>query len=105
MVNTITELSVVDLIAMTARALVDKPDEVSVTAASNETSTMLKLSVDSTDVAKVIGQHGKMARSLRTLLGAISVTLKHQYSLEIVEDGNPHLASSDLKATGTAPPR
>lgn len=75
-----------ELITAIARSLVDKPEEVSVGATTNETGTVLKLRVDPTDVGKVIGKQGRTARSLRTILGAVSVKLHHRYSLEIVEE-------------------
>lgn len=78
--------SVVELIQDIARSLVDKPEQVSVKPAPYEGGTVLHLSVDPTDVGKVIGKQGRTARSLRTILGAVSVKLHHRYSLEIVED-------------------
>jgi hypothetical protein len=80
------EPSAVELITAIARSLVDKPQEVSVGATSNETGTVLRLRVDPTDVGKVIGKQGRTARSLRTILGAVSVKLHHRYSLEIIEE-------------------
>lgn len=80
------EPSAVELITAIAQSLVDKPAEVSVNATSNETGTVLRLRVDPTDVGKVIGKQGRTARSLRTILGAVSVKLHHRYSLEIVEE-------------------
>ena len=80
------EPSAIQLIAAIARALVDKPEEVSVETASHETGTVLRLRVDPTDVGKVIGKQGRTARSLRTILGAVSVKLQHRYTLEIIEE-------------------
>ena len=79
------ELSAVELITEIARSLVDKPGEVSVRTAPNEGGTFLHLRVDPTDVGKIIGKQGRTARSLRTILGAVSTKLNHRYSLEIVE--------------------
>ncbi len=81
-----TEPSAVELIAEIARALVDKPEEVTVQTASHDAATVLRLRVDPTDVGKVIGKQGRTARSLRTILGAVSVKLHHRYTLEIVEE-------------------
>jgi predicted RNA-binding protein YlqC (UPF0109 family) len=75
-----------DLVAAIACELVDKPEEVSVSSTSDEAGTLLQLRVDPSDVGKVIGKQGRTARSLRTILGAISVKLKHTYALEIVEE-------------------
>lgn len=79
------ELSAVELIAEIARSLVDKPGEVSVRTASNDGGTFLHLRVDPSDVGKIIGKQGRTARSLRTILSAVSTKLNHRYSLEIVE--------------------
>jgi predicted RNA-binding protein YlqC (UPF0109 family) len=86
MTDSFQEYSVVELVAAIARSLVDKPDEVTVSESSTETDTAFRLKVDPTDVGKIIGKQGRTARSIRTFLGAISVKLKHRYSLEIVED-------------------
>ncbi len=86
MADNSSELSVVELITGLARALVDKPEEVSINETSSETGIVLRLRADPTDVGKIIGKQGRTARSIRTLLGAISVKLRHRYSLEIVEE-------------------
>jgi predicted RNA-binding protein YlqC (UPF0109 family) len=85
--NIVPELSVEDLVADIARVLVDMPEKVEVSAKSIEGGTFLQLKVDPLDVGKIIGKQGRTARSIRTLLGAISVKLHHRYSPEIVEDG------------------
>ena len=86
MSESFAEPSAVELISAIARSLVDKPEAVSVNEASNEAGTVLRLRVDPSDVGKVIGKQGRTARSLRTILGAVSVKLHHRYSLEIVEE-------------------
>jgi uncharacterized protein len=88
------EPSAVELITAIARSLVDKPEEVSVNATSSEAGTVLRLRVDPTDVGKVIGKQGRTARSLRTILGAVSVKLHHRYSLEIVEEAKADFVSA-----------
>jgi uncharacterized protein len=84
--NNIPELSVTELITAIARSLVDLPESVSVNQESGEAASLLRLKVDPTDVGKIIGKQGRTARSIRTLLGAISVKCRHRYSLEIVEE-------------------
>jgi predicted RNA-binding protein YlqC (UPF0109 family) len=83
------ELSAVELTVEIARALVDKPDAVSVEIIAQEGGTALHLRVDPSDVGKIIGKQGRTARSLRTILGAVSVKLHHRYSLEIIEQAKP----------------
>ena len=55
-------------LANIARAIVDNPDEVTVIAAEEtENSVTLKLSVAPSDMGKVIGKHGKIAKAIRQL--------------------------------------
>ncbi len=75
-----------ELIHQIARALVDIPDAVDIEAVEKDESTALRLRVDPTDVGKVIGKQGRTARSIRTILGAVSVKHHHRYTLDILED-------------------
>jgi hypothetical protein len=76
----------VTLVKGIARALVDSPESVSVEAFKDGDGTLLRLRVGPTDVGKVIGKQGRTARSLRTILSAASMKLKHRFTLDIVED-------------------
>ena len=91
MANSDSKPSVVELFVMVARALVDRPELVSITAKAGGEVTLLRLRVDVTDVGKIIGKQGRTARSLRTLLGVISVKVGHRYYLEILEDADQEL--------------
>jgi uncharacterized protein len=81
-----------DLVLEMARALVDIPDSVTVEAFRDGDGTVLRLRVAPSDIGKVIGKQGRTARSMRTILGAASMKLKHRFALDIVEEsgqGNP----------------
>ena len=67
------------------RALVDEPQAVQVDVQQDTGSTVLRLRVSARDLGKVIGKQGRTARSLRTILGAASMKLKHRFALDIVE--------------------
>jgi predicted RNA-binding protein YlqC (UPF0109 family) len=43
------------------------------------------LRVAPNDIGKIIGKQGRTARSLRVILGAVSMKLNRLYSLDIVE--------------------
>ncbi len=75
-----------DLVAEIARALVDDPNSVSVEAVQDGDCTAIRLRVAHSDVGKVIGKQGRTARSMRTILSAASMKLKHRFSLDIVEE-------------------
>jgi predicted RNA-binding protein YlqC (UPF0109 family) len=42
--------------------------------------------VAASDIGKVIGKQGRTARSLRTILAAASMKVRHRFSLDIVEE-------------------
>jgi hypothetical protein len=79
-------LAVDELVREIARALVDEPDAVEVELVSREENTVLRLKVAPQDVGKVIGKQGRTARSVRTILGAVSMKLHHRYTLDILEE-------------------
>ncbi len=76
---------IVQLVELIAKALVDKPEEVSVKAVEGEQVLVLELSVDPSDLGKVIGKKGRTAKSIRSLLGAAGMKLKKRFTLEILE--------------------
>ena len=81
------EMVAVDkLVREIAQALVDEPGAVEVETVDRDENTVLKLRVAPQDVGKVIGKQGRTARSVRTILGAVSMKLHHRYTLDILED-------------------
>ena len=74
-----------DLIERIARALVDNPEAVMVTAIEGNQATVLELKVAKEDLGKIIGKQGRTARSLRTIIGAASAKERRRVVLEIVE--------------------
>jgi predicted RNA-binding protein YlqC (UPF0109 family) len=75
-----------ELITEIARVLVDAPQDVAVEAVAVADSTSLRLRVAPGDVGKVIGKQGRTVRSLRTILGAVSMKSHHRYTLDILEE-------------------
>jgi predicted RNA-binding protein YlqC (UPF0109 family) len=74
-----------DLIAYIARALVDKPEEVSVNEIEGEQTSVIELKVAKEDLGKVIGKQGRTARAMRTILSASSTKINKRSVLEIIE--------------------
>jgi predicted RNA-binding protein YlqC (UPF0109 family) len=85
--NTMVEVE--ELVREIARALVDEPSAVEVESVGREETTVLKLRVAPQDVGKVIGKQGRTARSVRTILGAVSMKVHHRYTLDILEEDEP----------------
>ena len=74
-----------DLISYIAQALVDHPEEVSVTEVEGNQTSVLELKVAKEDLGKVIGKQGRTARSMRTILSAASAKIRKRTVLEIIE--------------------
>lgn len=74
-----------DLIAYIARALVDKPEDVTVTEIEGEQTSVIELKVAKEDLGKVIGKQGRTARAMRTILSAASTKINKRSVLEIIE--------------------
>ena len=74
-----------ELVREIARALVDEPQP-----SKWNPSTGKKIPSSTPgraqDVGKVIGKQGRTARSVRTILGAVSMKLHHRYTLDILEE-------------------
>jgi predicted RNA-binding protein YlqC (UPF0109 family) len=74
-----------DLIALMARGIVDRPDEVRVDILEPGEDAQFELSVDPDDLGHVIGKQGRTARALRLALGAAAGRRDRQASLEIAD--------------------
>lgn len=74
-----------ELIEYIAKSLVDNPDDVSVKEVEGEKTTVYELRVGAGDLGKVIGKHGRTARSIRTLLNAAATKGGKRAVLEILE--------------------
>lgn len=75
-----------DLITYIAKALVDNPEEVTVSEIVGDQTSVLELKVAKEDLGKVIGKQGRTARAMRTLLSASSAKIRKRTVLEIVEE-------------------
>ncbi len=56
------------------RGIVDNPDDVAVTSRSLRRGELLEVRVNPQDLGRVIGRQGRTARSLRTVVGALSTS-------------------------------
>lgn len=74
-----------ELINYIAQALVDHPEQVSVSEVEGNQTSVLELKVAKEDLGKVIGKQGRTARAMRTILSAASAKVKKRTVLEIIE--------------------
>ena len=61
-----------ELVEVVAKALVDNPDEVVVTEKTEGKNIVLELHVAASDMGKVIGKQGRIAKAIRSVVKAAS---------------------------------
>ncbi|KPJ86939.1 MAG: RNA-binding protein [Spirochaetes bacterium DG_61] len=66
------------------RALVDEPDAVEINVVEGEKSTIFELKVAPSDIGKVIGKNGRIAKAIRTILNAAIAKSGKRISLDIL---------------------
>ena len=74
-----------ELVEVIAKALVDFPDEVVVTKTENEKTIILELRVAQSDMGKVIGKQGRIAKSIRSVVKAAASKESKKVIVEIVQ--------------------
>ena len=65
------------------RAIVEHPEEVSVTESESADETVYTLKVAENDMGMVIGKHGNIARAIRTVAKAAARITDKKISVEI----------------------
>ena len=73
-----------ELVEVIARALVDNPDEVVVTEKADGRNIMIELHVAPSDMGKVIGKQGRIAKAIRAVVKAASTRENIKVDVEIV---------------------
>lgn len=67
------------------KALVENKDKVQIKEEPNEIGITYYLEVDSADMGRIIGKHGKTITSLRTILKAAGLKKRQNIRLELVD--------------------
>jgi hypothetical protein len=74
-----------ELVEVIARSLVDKPDEVTVTQREDSNAIVVELRVAQSDMGKVIGKQGRIAKAIRTVVKAASSKETKKVIVDIVD--------------------
>lgn len=74
-----------ELVLYIAKALVDNPDQVSVSEVSGEKATVIELKVAEGDRGKIIGKEGRIIKSIRTIINSASAKMDKRATVEIIE--------------------
>ena len=73
-----------ELVEVIAKALVENPDEVVVTQKEEGKHITLELHVAPSDMGKVIGKQGRIAKAIRSVVKAASTRENKKVDVEIV---------------------
>lgn len=74
-----------ELLAFLAKSLVDRPEDVSVKKVDGENSVVYELRVNDSDMGKVIGKQGRIAKSIRTIIKSASSKEDKRVIVDIVQ--------------------
>ena len=74
-----------ELLETIVKPLVENPDEVNVTLVEREDADVLELRVNPSDMGKVIGKQGRIAKAIRTVIRAAAIKDGKKIIVDIVE--------------------
>lgn len=75
-----------EFVAYIVKNLVDYPDKVMINEVEGTHTLIIELSVEKSDIGKIIGKRGKTINAIRTLLMSVASRNGLRVSLEILED-------------------
>ncbi len=73
-----------ELVEVIAKALVENPDEVVVTQKEEGKNIIVELHVAPSDMGKVIGKQGRIAKAIRSVVKAASTKDNKRVDVEII---------------------
>ena len=73
-----------ELVEVIAKSLVDNPDQVVVTETEKGDELLVELKVASSDMGKVIGRQGRIAKAIRSVVKAASSRSDKKVVVEIL---------------------
>ena len=74
-----------ELVEVIAKALVDDPDSVVVTEREDKKSTILEIRVADSDMGKVIGKQGRIAKAIRQVVKAAAAKEDKKVIVDIMD--------------------
>ena len=76
-----------ELVEIIAKSLVVHPDQVVVTQKEDERAIIIELRVAQSDMGKVIGKQGRIAKAIRSVVKAASSKETKKVLVDIVQEG------------------
>lgn len=73
-----------EVLELIIKSLVDDADAVSINVVEGEKSVVYEIKVAESDMGKVIGKDGKIARAIRTLIKALAAKEQKRVTIEFI---------------------
>ncbi|MDD7177841.1 MAG: KH domain-containing protein [Lachnospiraceae bacterium] len=74
-----------ELVEVIAKALVDYPEQVTVTETETDKSIVVELRVAQSDMGKVIGKQGRIAKAIRSVVKAAASKSEKKVIVDIMQ--------------------
>ena len=74
-----------EMLEILVKSLVDNPDKIEITEKENGNDVVMELKVDPSDMGKVIGKQGRIAKAIRVLMKAYATKVGKKVSVEILD--------------------
>lgn len=75
---------IADLVEYLVLSIVDDADAVSLEVIDGDNASVIEITVSESDVAKVIGRHGRTIKAIRTLARALAARLGTSVEVEVL---------------------
>ena len=75
-----------ELVEVIAKSLVENPDKVVVTQTEDDKAIIVELKVAQSDMGKVIGKQGKIAKAIRSVVKAAAAKETKKVLVDIVQE-------------------
>ena len=74
-----------EMLEILVKSLVDNPENVTITEKENGNDVTMELKVDASDIGKVIGKQGRIAKAIRVLMIAYATKIGKKVNVEILD--------------------
>ena len=74
-----------EILEILIKNLVEHKDEVTITEKEEEKNTIFEVKVNESDMGKVIGKQGRIAKSIRTVMKAVGAKEHKRITVEFVD--------------------
>ena len=74
-----------ELLEYVIKSLVDNKDAVSITEKADEKTIVFEVRVEQSEMGKIIGKQGRIAKAIRTLMKSIATKERKKVSVEILD--------------------